>query len=269
MAEATSSWLAPMEPRPVPRPQKAALPPDVIPYGNDRPPPVVMPPAPAPPTEAEARRVLAERQQVKREADAALQAAEAAYLRARQHLALCIDDAAGFDTLDAEIAAFTAAQLRSGEGRPRHDHDETHRARIAARDQARAALSTARAAEATLATELDAARTAATDAASPHEFAVGNVLLCEAAKVGLRYLDALHQTNTLAATTVGVWDALAGASGFVMPRPVEAAIAFAGLNRVSAVEQWKRAADQLRADASAVVTIEPEPLPPPVIIPKM
>jgi hypothetical protein len=247
-------------------PRMAELPPSVHRFGVDpAPAPVVIPPAPQPPSEAEARASLAVAQDIKRDADALVTAAEAAYLRATQHLADCIDEVASYDDLDGEVAAFTAAALRSGEGRPRVDQDEALRGKIAARDQAHATLAAARGAEATLAEELEAARAAAKDAAAAHEFAVRDALFAEAAKLGEKYVEAQRAADALAATAAGAWDALADARGmvrgkFVTPPAVQAARTQAG-KRVAAVEQWRKAADALRADSTAVVEIAVEQLP--------
>ena len=213
---ARSSWLTPVEQRPAPLPRMAALPPGVRIMGRDPPTPrIEIPKATEPPSEAEARQTLMERQREKHDADAALAAAQAAYQRATKHLADAIDAVASYDNLDAEIVEATAAALRSGDGRPRIEASDELRGRIAARGEAQAGLSAARAAEQQLAAEQAQARTVATDAATAHEFAIRDVLAVEANKLAERYLEVLSDAHAFAATAAGLWDAVADANGLV------------------------------------------------------
>jgi hypothetical protein len=259
MAE-TSSWLtAAQSPPPGDPPRMAKLPPNVIRVGVDpEPKPYMPPPEPQPLSEPEARRLLGERQKAKHEADGVLSAAEAAYQRAAQHLAGCTEALASFATLEAEIVAATTAQLRSGDG---VELDELFRDKIAARGQAHAALTPARAAEQQLATELATSRKAAADAATGVERAIRDVLFSHAAVIGARYLERLAEVSALAATCAGCRAVLGTPSG-VVPPAMKAAIAEAG-TRTSAHAQWRAAADALRRDPSAEVTITMEPMPEP------
>lgn len=224
------------------------------------------PPAVEPPTEAEARSALAGAQQAKRDAEAAVAASEAAYGRASRHLADCLDTAASYDSLDAEIATHTANALRSGKVLLQ---DEALRTRVIQRDQAYAALGAARAAEATLSAELSAAKASLTTATDRHEGALRNVLFCEAGRIAERFVELKKEADNLAATAAGVWASLAvrgvihQRQGQLAPPPALREAEVHAKDKTAAVAQWRLAAEALRADPSAVVEIKVEDVQPP------
>jgi hypothetical protein len=271
MAEATSSWLSPSgtyEPRPAQAPPRAPLPPNVVrarQVGEDpapTPPADVAPSAPPPPqapSEAQARETLAGAQRVRRDADEALTQAEGALTNAQALLKDKQAAVAEFDGLAAGLIADAVAATR--EGRTTNlPHD-----RIAAREVALTERSTAERVVEVLRTELETARAAASKASTHHEHAVRALLLCEASKVGEKYLEAQRAADALAATCSGVWAVLTDARGmvsgvFVTPPPVEAARLHTRFR--TAVDQWSAFAEALRVDATATVEIKIEPLPP-------
>jgi hypothetical protein len=175
MSEATSSWLTPQEPQPGDAPRMAQLPPNVtraIPVGEPQPPLVVSaaPPAPAAPTEAEARRRLAELQQAQREAEAASDAAVAALLRAQQHVEACRAEVEVFNDIDAQLRELHVEALRGGDIRPQITVPPELRQRISEHEQARLALDAAIGAVPVFEREAGVGR----DAASAARIAVSN-----------------------------------------------------------------------------------------------
>jgi hypothetical protein len=84
-------------------------------------PPAPEPPPPEPvepPTEAERREALRVAVEVHKAAQAALEAAQQAHAKAKEHRAACAAELKAFDGLRAEMNAATLDSLRGAEGRP-------------------------------------------------------------------------------------------------------------------------------------------------------
>jgi hypothetical protein len=137
-------------------------------------------PPPEPPSEGERRSALAEAIKARKAALAALEAAQERRRRAEEHRAGCAADVAGFDDLDARIAAYTTETLRGESGRP----DASAFAEdITRREMALAGLTAANAALATFAAEHAQATTEGQAAAAREKLAVSAVLDLERARL--------------------------------------------------------------------------------------
>jgi hypothetical protein len=261
---ADSSWLAPtVEQRPAPEPRRAALPPGVrraVPVGgvaDPEPEPFPpTPPTPPPLTEAQARALLAERQQAMRDAASTSDAAQAALARAQQHVEDRTAALKEFDALDSDVTALHVQALRDGDGRHVELPAEL-RARITARDEAAVALDGATAAMPVFEREAQVAR----DVASSARIAVSAI----ADQLVARHAVALlARRNEVAAELEKLDASVLSFEQFAKPVPRRIA-EFAletyasGRTRVALLNTapWRALHDRLATDPAAELTLTP------------
>ena len=149
-----------------------------------------------------------------------LKAAETHAELARHHVEGCQARLAEFDGLDAAITETTVIALRSGNGRVIGDD---HRQRIRERDDARADLDAAEAAQKTLAGDLNFARASADQATQAARRAAAAVLSIEAEALAEHHDALLSEAATIRERLAQFDRAVTGIGG-TLPQPVLAVL---------------------------------------------
>jgi hypothetical protein len=221
-------------------------------------------PPPPPPTEAELRAKLADALDAQKATDEAARQAEAAHERAEQHLSKCQQRVAQYLGLDDIIAAATVDALRSG-ATGRAELSEKHELALTDRERARTEMQAAERAVATFRQERAAAAQAAGDAIKLVDLLVAKVLaftagsIADAARIKLAEVEAARRTLI-------AYDKMATPLRIPSPPAIYAVTGVADAREVfiSDVTPWTRAADALRADPHANVSVE---IPPAIVQP--
>jgi hypothetical protein len=224
--------------------------------------PIPSPPVPPPPapTEQELRARLGEALALKRERENEFARIEAAHDRALQRQAKCPTKFADYATLDQSIAEAAITALRCSTGVMSADLSEEHETAIADRELVRAELTAADTAVSTFFAERAVAAKALGDATQAVDVLIARVLTHTAE-------DVARQVEAAQAHLDALRDLLVGLDRFTTPlrnasvviQPCTARV-YASTDRrhfakLIDIGPWRAAADALRADADAVVTI--------------
>jgi hypothetical protein len=228
----------------------------------DKPPPQApVRPAPPLPTESEVRDQLAAALKLKSASETALGRAQAAHDRAEHHVANCRQKCADYVDLDDAIAGAMVDALRCDAGRVSADMTEEHEVALSDRAMAQAELAAAESALTTFRAEYAQASKAQGDAVAAVEALIIRVLAYEAERLALHHEQALAMAVSLRPVLVG-FDYFATPRRGVVTGPLLAKV-WSGIDRSMFARQvaqpiwtlWRNAADQLRADPHATITL--------------
>jgi hypothetical protein len=225
---------------------------------------VAPPPAPPPPSESDLREQLELALTVQEDADAVLQAAEQAHQRAEEHRQTCQRLVADHFGLDSEIAAAVAGALRSGTDA--NAVRSVFAERLAEREVARVELAAAEAAVTTLRNERADASQKAGAAARAVDGLAARVLAFHAEAIAQQARESQAEVVRRRKALLG-FDRMAVGYVIGLSPAVRAVIGETSNQDLIAadVQAWRRAADVLKADPDAVVTVAlPEPVLPPL-----
>jgi hypothetical protein len=220
-------------------------------------PPPQATPAPPPPTEQELREQLAAASRLKSESETALGRAQAAHDRAEHHVAKCRQRAASYVGLDDAIAASMVEALRCDAGRVSADLTEEQELAIGDREKARAELTAAENALNVFRAEYAQASSAHGDAARAVDMLIACVLATHAEAIAVEH-EALGARAQMLRGVMISFDRFATPYGAPIPnvlRHVYTQIDRSAFARVTDTAAWRAAADALRADPQAEVTI--------------
>jgi hypothetical protein len=227
------------------------------------PPPIT--PAPLP-NEQELRGQLAEALRIKSECETMAGRAQAAHDRAERHVERCKGRVAEYAGLDSAIAASTVEALRCDEGRMSPDMTEEQEIAIGDRELARAELTAAESALTTFRSEYAEAAEALGTASETADLLIAKVLVFEAERLALAHEEAMATATMLRGVLIGFDRFRTPQRGVGIP-PLLGRV-YGGIDQNTFARQvatttwqlWRTAADQLRADPQATVTLAlPEP----------
>jgi hypothetical protein len=209
------------------------------------------------PTQAEVREQLGRAIEAQRAAGETLERAEAAHERTEAHLAKCQQRAAQYAGLDQAIAAATIEALRCDAGRLSPDLTEEHELAIDDRARASAELAAAETALATFRAEHAEASAAYGNAAKAADALIARVLAHIAEAIAIEHEGLLERAKMLRGVMVG-FDRFA--TPYHVPIPPTLGRVYGGTDRQAFARQvdasmWRDAADRLRADPTATVSV--------------
>jgi hypothetical protein len=217
-----------------------------------------------PPDEAVLRQQLAEAIAVRQEAEAAVQRAEAAHERGQRRLTQCQARLASFAALEREIAERTIAALRSEDGRLSPEMTKEHETQLHEQQRAQVETQAAEAAVTTFLRERAEASQRVGDIKRGIDTLVNRILVHRADHLAHECLD-LESEIVRRRTVLLAFDRYATPQRLPSSFEIQHVTLGHGTNRPlkpDEIARWTDAAEQLRADAHAVVEIDLPPTEP-------